>query len=302
MRFALNLRQLTVFYYVAKNLSFTRAAEELFISQPAVTMQIASLEELYGLQLFIREKNKLALTEAGEALFPYAEKLMEIGYQAERVLLNMKANPHGLLRVGTTKTFARYVLPPFILRFAEEFPKVSIKVDEGSSEEMMMSVVYGRNDIAIVGRLAYPDRVESFPFTGREEDELFVLVPKNHRFSGRDPVSLEELADEPVILRERGSTTRNVTLAALDSRGITPKVLLESGNIDLIKELVEKGVGISILGGIGLQDVTEDSGVKVIKIDAKLKFPIDFVLQAGGHRPQAVTAFIDLVKKMSRGK
>lgn len=302
MRFALNLRQLTVFYYVAKNLSFTRAAEELFISQPAVTMQIAALEELYGLPLFIREKNKLSLTEAGEALFPYAEKLMEIGYQAERVLLNMKANPHGLLRIGTTKTFARYVLPPFILRFREEFPKVSIKVDEGSSEEMMVSVVYGRNDIAIVGRLAYPERVEFFPFMGREEDELFVLAPGNHRFAERESIGLEELAEEQIILRERGSTTRNVTLAALDSLGIQPKVLLESGNIDLIKELVEKGVGVSVLGSIGLQDLTEDSPVKAVRIDGNPKFPIDFVLPAVGHRPQSVTAFVEIVRKMSKGK
>ena len=117
MRFDLNLKQLKVFYFVAKHLSFTRAAEELFISQPAVTMQISALERQYGLALFSRKKNELSLTEAGSVLFPYSEKLVELGFEAERALFNLKANPHGLLRIGTTKAFARYLLSPYILRF-----------------------------------------------------------------------------------------------------------------------------------------------------------------------------------------
>lgn len=297
MRFALNLRQLTVFYYVAKNLSFTRAAEELFISQPAVTMQIAALEELYGLPLFSRKKNKLTLTEAGEALFPYAEKLMEIGYQAERVLLNMKANPHGLLRIGTTKTFARYLLTPFILKFREAYPQISIKIDEGSSDEIVLSILYGRNDIAIVGRVDYPERVETFPFMGHESDALVALVPKDHRFAGKKSVSLEELTDEPLILRERGSSTRSVTLAAMDSIGITPKVHLESGNIDVIKDLVEKGIGISILGDIALKDIVDRPGLRIVAVEGMPRLPIDIVLPIGGHRPQAINAFLDIVRE-----
>lgn len=300
MRFSLNLRQLTVFYYVAKNLSFTRAAEELFISQPAVTMQISSLEDLYGLPLFNRQKNKLTLTEAGEALFPYAEKLMEIGYQAERALLNIKANPHGLLRIGTTKTFARYLLSPYILRFRGAFPKISIKIDEGSSDEMVMSVVYGRNDLAIVGRVAYPDHVENTPFTGREMDDLQVLMPAGHKFAGRKSVSIEEFADEPLILRERGSSTRSVTLAALDAVGIAPKVLLEAGNIDLIKTLVEQGLGVSILGTIGLTDVLDRPGLTTVALDTPLKLPIDIVLPTGGHRPQSVDAFLEVVREQAK--
>lgn len=300
MRLNLNLRQLTVFYYVAKHLSFTRAAEELFISQPAVTMQIAALEEQYGLPLFSRKKNKLSLTEAGELLFPYAEQVMEIGCQAERALLNLKANPHGLLRIGTTKTFAKYLLSPYIIKFRSKYPLISLKIDEGSSEELVMSVVYGRNDLAIVGRTEYPERVDSLPFAGHQTDDLVLLAPSSHRFAEREAVSLEELAGEPLILRERGSTTRSVTLAALDSKGIAPNTILETGNIDVIKELVEKGMGVSVLGAIGTADISDRKGISVVRISDGLRLPIDIALPHGEHRPQPVEYFLRVVEEEGR--
>lgn len=302
MRFSLNLRQLTVFYYVAKNLSFTRAAEELFISQPAVTMQIASLEDLYGLPLFNRQKNKLSLTEAGSTLFVYAEKLMEIGYQAERALLNIKANPHGLLRIGTTKTFAKYLLSPYILRFKGAFPDISLKVDEGSSEEMVASVTYGKNDLAIVGRGDYPDHLEAKPFSGRQVDDLHLLIPSSHKFAGRKKINIEELSEEPLILRERGSSTRSITLAALDAVGIQPKIYLEAGNIDLIKTLVEQGLGVSVLGTIGLSDVVNRPGLRAVALDTPIKLSIDVVLPAGAHRTQAVEAFLNVVDEEAKAR
>ncbi|HSH69443.1 MAG TPA: LysR family transcriptional regulator, partial [Deferrisomatales bacterium] len=103
-RFDLNLKQLRTFYFVAKHLSFTRAAKDLFISQPAVTMQVDALEQHCETRFFSREKNHLTLTEAGAILFRYAEQIMGLAFEAEQAVSELKVNPHGVLRIGTTRT------------------------------------------------------------------------------------------------------------------------------------------------------------------------------------------------------
>jgi LysR family transcriptional regulator, low CO2-responsive transcriptional regulator len=292
MRFDLNLKQLKVFYFVAKHLSFTRAAEELFITQPAVTMQISSLERQYGLPLFSRKKNDLTLTEAGSVLFPYAEKLVEIGFEAERALFNLKANPCGVLRLGTTKAIARYLLSPYILRFQSSFPRVRIKVDEGSSEEMAMSVVYGRNDLAIVGRIPYDDKLDAIAFPGHDRDELLLVVPGGHRLAGRKAVPLQEIAQEPLILREKGSGSRHVILEAFSKKGIAPTVLLEAGNVDFIKDLVERGAGVTILPSMNVARELREGRLEGVPLAERLAIRVDIVLPREGYRTLAMESFL----------
>ena len=296
MRFDLNLKQLKVFYFVAKNLSFTRAAEELFITQPAVTMQVSALEKQYELRLFSRKKNELNLTEAGLVLFSYAEKVMQIAFEAERSLFNLKANPYGILRVGTTKTFARYLLMPYIIKFQQAFPRVKIQLDEGSSEEMALGLLYGRNDIAVVGRgVPREDRLESIPFPAHETDPLVLVIPPEHRFAGRSEVSLEEIAEEPLILREKGSGTRHVILHHFEEKAISPNVLLEAGNVDFIKDLVGQGAGVSIVGQISVQEEVSRGELQTVPIEGGLTIHIDVVVPKGGHRPEVVRSLISFL-------
>ena len=293
MRFNLNLKQLKVFYHVAKHLSFTRAAEELFISQPAVTMQISALERQYGLSLFSRKKNELSLTEAGAVLFPYSEKLVELGFEAERALFNLKANPQGLLRIGTTKAFARYLLSPYILRFQATSPRVRIKIEEGSSEEMAQSVAYGRNDLAIVGRIPFPETLEAIPFPRHETDDLIVAVPPDHPLANRTDVGFEDLANERLILREKGSGIRHLILEGFRERGLTPSILLEAGNVDFIKELVGKGAGITFLARMSVRNEVAQGILKAIPLsDGGLTIHIEIVVPRDGYRPLALTSFL----------
>ncbi len=301
MRFELNLKQLKVFYYAAKHLSFTRAAEELFITQPAVTMQISALERQYGLRLFLRRKNELSLTEAGTVLFSYAEKIMETAFEAERALFNLKANPHGVLRIGTTKTFARHLLAPYILRYQAAFPRVRIQVDEGSSEEMAMSVLYGRNDLAIVGRIPYPERLEAIPFPATPTDELVLIVPPSHRLAGRDRVSFHDLADEPLVLREKGSGTRHVIVSRLEGEGIAPRILLEAGNVDFIKDLVRTGAGVSIVGEISVREEVARGTLVALRFAEPLPIHIDVVLPKEGPRLLPVRSFLDFLLEEQAG-
>ncbi|GAB4261305.1 MAG: selenium metabolism-associated LysR family transcriptional regulator [Deferrisomatales bacterium] len=296
MRFDLNLKQLKVFYFVAKHLSFTRAAEDLFITQPAVTMQIDKLEQHCETRLFTRERNRLTLTEAGAVLFSYAEKIMRLAFEAEQAIDNLKANPSGVLRIGTTKTFARYLMPPYVLRFHEAFPKIRIQLDEGSSDEMAVSLLYGRNDLAVVGRIPYDRRLEVHPFPGNERDELVVVVPPTHRLAARECVPLEEIRGEPLLLREKGSGTRQVILEHFREQGIQPTVLLEAGNVDFIKDLVERGAGIGILGMMSVKEELRSGRLRAVPLaGGGLTISIDVVVPAEGYRPMAVRSFLEFL-------
>ncbi|MBI5445566.1 MAG: LysR family transcriptional regulator [Deltaproteobacteria bacterium] len=296
MRFDLNLKQLKVFYFVATHLSFTRAARELFITQPAVTKQIEALEQHCETRLFLRQKSRLALTEAGSVLYSYAERIMRLAFEAEQAVSNLSRNPHGVLRLGTTKTFARYLMPPYILRFHEAFPRIRIQLDEGSSQEMVASVVHGRNDVAVVGRIPYDESVESVPFPGHEADQLVLAVPPCHRLANREEVALEEIRDDPLLLREKGSGLRRLILERLEQKGIKPNILLEAGNADFIKDLIERGAGIGIMGMMSIADDVGRGALAAVPIASEdLVIYIDVVLPREGYRPLAVGSFLEFL-------
>lgn len=296
MRFDLNLKQLKVFYFVARNLSFTRAAKELFITQPAVTKQIEALEQHCETRLFLREKNALALTEAGAVLYSYTERIMRLAFEAEQAVSNLRRNPHGVLRLGTTKTFARYLLPPYILRFHELFPRIRIQLDEGSSQDMAAGVLHGRNDVAVVGRIPYDGDLEVRAFPGHEADQLVLAVPPGHRLAGRESVPIEEIRDDPLVLREKGSGVRRLILERLEQKGIVPNILLEAGNADFLKELIGKGAGIGIMGMISIvEEVQTGRLVPVPLASEEFVIHIDVLLPREGYRPLAVRSFLEML-------
>lgn len=298
IHFDLNLKQLKAFYYVALHLNFTRAAEELFITQPAVTAQISALERQYGLSLFSRKKNEVSLTDAGTILFSYTEKVMEAGFEAEQALCNLKANPHGLLRLGTTRAIARFLLSPYILKFQAAFPQVTIKVSEGSSEEMAASVLYERNDVAIVGRISYDEKVEAHPLPGHETDQILVMVPPGHRFATRDEVTFAEVAGEPLILREEGSGARHLIREAFQERRLKPTILLEASNLDFIRDLLLRGAGVAILAKMSLQKELEEGILRGIPLaEGGKAIHVDVVVLKEGYRSPVVAAFLDAILK-----
>lgn len=294
--FDLNLKQLRLFYYVGKHLSFTRAAEELHLTQPGIHMQIAQFERYYRVELFSRSKKTLSLTPAGEALFSYAERIMELSFEAEQLLLNIDEYPSGVLRIATTKTWARYLMPAHILLFQKRFPEVRIQLSEGSSEEMATSVVHGLSDVAIVARVAYDERLEVIPFPGTERDQLVLVVAPSHRLARRKKVEASELRGEHLILREKGSGTRLVISKHFEQRGVTPQVLLEASSVPFIKDLVAKGAGVSILTKVSIEEEVRSGALCSIPFaDGGLWVPIDILVLKEGFRPPAVRSFLDFL-------
>ncbi|MFH1116838.1 MAG: LysR family transcriptional regulator [Pseudomonadota bacterium] len=271
----LNLTQLKAFYFAATHGSFTLAAEKLFITQPAVSMQVKALEACYGVQLFVRRKKELQLTDVGDDLFQIAKRIFGMVREAEN-LLELAGEPKTeVLKIGSTKTLVRYVLAKYISTFQKSYPLVQIQIDDGSSREMVQSVLRNENDLAIVGRVTYDDSLQVIPFF---EDELVLMAAPSHPLCKKAVVSIEDLKGESLILREKGSGTRELVERVLEKTSIVSSAIIESGNADFIKELVRIGDGITLLAEMGADEHVNRGDLRILPLkEGSFRLKIDIV-------------------------
>ena len=240
----INLNQLRSFFLTVREQSITKAANALFITQPAVTMQIKSLERDLDLKLFRKLGKHLSLTDAGKVLFGYAEKIFETVEEMEYVLKGHANLSQGSLTIGTTRSFARHLMPGLLSQFQKRYPNVKIYLKVGSSRQIADGVMEFKYDLGIIGRLPYRSKLNMLPFT---KEEFCLVASPRHRFAKSSTISLDEIKDEPIIIREDGSGSRYAILSLLGSYDIKPAVLLEAESVEFIKEYVIKGQGISFL-------------------------------------------------------
>ncbi|MEW5725451.1 MAG: LysR family transcriptional regulator [Thermodesulfobacteriota bacterium] len=240
----LNLNQLRAFYHTAKCLSFSGAAHELHVSQPAVTAQVKLFEEHCGLRLFIRRGRYLHLTEEGRTIYQNARKLFDYERKIEDAVEEIMCLEGGALRLGTARTYARYFMPHLIRAFHQRHPRLDIHLDEGSSLEVLHNLVELKNQMVITARRADVPNVHYLTIC--REEVVPVLSPQ-HRLARGKKISIAELADEPVILKEQGSGTRELVDEFYVRSHIKPKVVMETSDAEMIKLLVQYGEGLSFL-------------------------------------------------------
>jgi len=291
----MNLNHLRVFYESACTLNFSRAAERLYISQPAVSSQIRQLEEMLKLKLFNRIGNKVYLTESGKVLLDYAQKIFTLEHEAKKVLNEIKETRKGTLRIGTTKTYARYLMPNYISTFHELYPEVCIHLSEGSSTEMMQSLFNMKNEFAIVASTDYPKFLNSIAF-GHEEIPL--VASPDHLLARRSPITTKELANIPLVMREEGSVTRQIVMEMLKKINLSPIILFEASNLELIKELLLRGEGASFIVRSAVEKELSQGILKEIKIsDITLSMETNIVFLDEKRLSKIARAFINVVLK-----
>jgi DNA-binding transcriptional LysR family regulator len=260
----LNLRQLEAFYLVAKRKSFTRAAEELNVTQPAVSIQVKSLEKSLNVKLIQRVGKRVQLNEAGELLYQYAEKIFYLVSDADEKMGDFKKLMRGTLQIGATKNYARYIMPSLLSEFQRRYPRVKVILDEGNSEDMARSVLEMKNELAFIAQINLDRKIKSIFFSTVE----FVLAASpEHRFSQRKSISLRELNEEPVILREKGSGLRAAILRKFHEYGIWPSVIIEASSLDFIVGYVKQNKGVSFMFEPDIKEELEKGILKVIPID-----------------------------------
>jgi DNA-binding transcriptional LysR family regulator len=240
----LNFNQLRIFYHAAKNLNYTRAAGELFITQPAVTAQVKSFEEYCGLKLFKKKGRRIHLTDEGRSLFEYAEIIFKYEKEIENTIDDMRELKRGVLSLGTTKAYARYFMPTMITTFHKNYPKIRIELNEGSSLDMIHSLLDFKIEVAVIAKAEENPRVNFFPFS---REEMAVIVAPDHPLAGKKAIAFARLAPEPFIMKEKGSGTRKLVEQLFTKEACTPNILMETSNMEFIKQLVQRGEGVSFL-------------------------------------------------------
>ncbi|HVZ16806.1 MAG TPA: LysR substrate-binding domain-containing protein [Terriglobales bacterium] len=239
--------RLKVFRTVAEKRSFRLAAESLLLTQPAVTLQIKALEEELGVQLFDRAGQNIALTAAGQLLREYAERLAAIAAEAQSQIGELTGEQQGELRIAASTTIAQYVLPTLVGDFLALHPRVRPGILTGNTDMVVQRVAENAVDVGLVEGPAMRRDLKIEPFLS---DQLMLIVPPRHPFAGRTQIQASDLAEQPLILREKGSGTRRIIERELRRFGLSPKrmkIALELDSTEAIKLAVEAGLGVGFV-------------------------------------------------------
>jgi LysR family transcriptional regulator, low CO2-responsive transcriptional regulator len=262
------LHQLKVFEAAARNGSFTRAAEELFLTQPTVSMQVKQLTKAVGLPLFEQVGKRLYLTEAGRELFATCREIFEKIAQFEMTVADLKGLKQGKLRLAVITT-AKYFVPRLLGPFCQLYPGIDISLQVTNHSGIVDRLKDNLDDLYIMSQLPEHLDIGFQPFL---ENPLVVLAPANHRLAGEKNISLQQLSEEPFILREPGSGTRTAVQKLFDEQGIKLKVKLELGSNEAIKQAIAGGLGLSVLSRHTILPESANSELTVLDVEY---FPIE---------------------------
>jgi DNA-binding transcriptional LysR family regulator len=289
----INFNQLRVFYYAARYQNYTVASKKLCITQPAVTAQVKLFEDHCNLRLFKKKGRKIYLTDQGRTLYEYAKKVFEYEKEIDDVIEDMRELKLGILRLGTTKTYARYFMPYLISAFHETYPKIKIHLDEGSSLHMIHSLIDFRNEIAIIARAEDNPAVCFTPFS---QEELVFLVGPGNRLAQKGAVSFKELAEEPIIMKETGSGTRKLVNELFARNHCVPEVLVETSNAEFIKQLVQRGEGVSFLVKEAVVPELREGKLIAVPIHGqKIFLDVSIAYLKDQHLSPPARAFLDIL-------
>lgn len=247
--------RLKVFQRVAKNLSFTKASQELFVSQPAITRHIQELETYYQTRLFDRQGGRISLTDAGRLLLQHSDKILDDYKQLEYEMHLLHDEYIGELKLGASTTIAQYVLPPLLAKFIAGYPKVNLSLLNGNSREIEVALQEHRIDLGLVEGIL---RLPNLKYTTFLEDELVAVVDARHKFCTADEILPEMLPDIPLVLRERGSGTLDVFERALSQHNLklsSMQVLMYLGSTESIKLFLEH---TNCMGIVSIRSVRQE--------------------------------------------
>lgn len=239
--------KLKVFCTVAETKSFSKTSEIIHLTQPAVSLQIQALEEVYETKLFDRSSATVTLTPAGEVLYKYAKEILALYASAEKVIGKLTGLVKGSITIGATLNMGNYLLPSVITDFRKTHPKMKIHLLVGNSKRVVELLNSGNIDIGLVDGDVVRQRMVVKKLIS---DELLVIVSPNHPWAKKKEVSVSDLVKEPFILREAGSGTRQAIEKFLNRHGITlqdMKISTVLGSPEAIKDAVENGLGVSII-------------------------------------------------------
>lgn len=290
-------RRLQVFHTVARVMSFTKAAEILHMTQPAVTFQIKQLEDAFNTRLFDRTHNKITLTEAGRVVYDYAEQILESYAKMANDVKDLTSDITGALVIGASTTIAEYLLPRLLGVFKKQFPDVTLRLQVGNTDAIVSMVENNLLDLGIVEAPVYNKNLEVITC---RLDELVVIVPPDHPLAAFDTIRPEQLTQYPFILREEGSGSRAVIDEYMRNAGmnfIDFDIVMELGSPESVKMAVESEVGVAITSRTTLSKEIKLGTLKAIPLNPPLMRPFSHVRQRHKFRHRAVGQLLEFAEQ-----
>lgn len=292
---SVNFHQLEIFYAVARRLSYSRAAEELYISQPAVSKRVQELEKALGTQLFYRQGRRISLTDAGRVVYDYAQKIFSLTDEVGRTLRELESLERGVLRLGASSTAGIYLLPSLLGVFKKEFPGVEIELDIANSQQVITRVLRSELNLGLISSTTVPPGLQWQPFGA---DELTLIVATEHPFAQQDEVSASALTGETLLLRERGSGTREWLERELERLDCRPKRVIEISNTEAIKRAAAANLGVAFVSRRAVK-LELAQGLLALGVIRGLnpQRMLGIVSYKGRRLPPAALAFVALLHK-----
>jgi DNA-binding transcriptional LysR family regulator len=270
--------RLVVFRAVAEQLSFRKAAEELYLTQPAVSLQIKALEEDIGVQLFDRTGAHITLTPAGKVLFDYSVQVSALLAQAEQDIAALSGDHAGHLALGASTTIAQYVLPRLLGEFCRENPQVHPTLISGNTEHIVAAVVSQKIALGLIEGPARSRDMKAEPFL---EDEIVLIASTAHEWAERASVPYTDIAAIPLLMRERGSGSRRVIEMELERKAVKKSslhIVMELDSSEAIKSAVEAGLGVGFVSRWAIaKDLRLGTSFKIVEVEG-LRIRRDFLI------------------------
>lgn len=256
------LSQIEAFVETARRGSVSRAAEALFVTQPAATARLKALERDLGAALFVRTGRGVRLSEAGRSFLPYAQRALAAIAEGRQLLAEVSRGGAGQLALGAAPAVGTYVLPPILQRFHAAYPNVQLSVRTGHSEEVLELVLREEVEVGLVRALRHPD-IQSVHLY---EDELVLVTTPEHRFATQPEIAVEELGDEQLILFDRTSSYHDLTSSFFREAGVAPRGVMEVDNIDATKKMVLQGLGVALLPYTAVAEELQSGALATVPI------------------------------------
>jgi len=294
-----NLHHLKVFHAVALTGNFSHAGQRLFLSQPAVSVQVRRLEQALGVPLVEVYGRQVHLTEAGTRLKEYADQILRLERDAEEAMAELQDPARGLIRVGASTTPGTYLLPRLIAAFRRRYPAMVVALAIGNTRTITGRLLTNELDLGIVGEK--PPAEDCLVYEPWLTDQMAIISPPDHRLAVAGIASPEEVLAEPLILRETGSSTREVLVSRLRTRGLDASPALELSNTEAVKQAVAAGLGLAVVSLLTVQTEIRTGRLAVLNVpDLCLERQLHLAWHPGKRLSQAGNAWLAFLRE-SRG-
>ena len=291
----MDVRGLEVFLSVAKHLNYTRAGEEINLSQPSVSVRIRQLENDLGVKLFEQLGKKVALTEAGRMLVPHARRVIAAIEDAKQSIDELQGLQRGSLRIGASTTPGMYLIPKTVAHFKDRYPRIEIHLGIRDTQQIEAGVISNEFDFGFVGGHLAGDEVAVVPWV---TDELILIISPKHPLARKKLVNAKDLQKEKLILRETGSATRAAIISHLQKSDLRVEPIMEMENPESVKKAVQSGLGIAFISKFAVETELKAKTLVALRVrDLDIHRELKIVYRKDKHLGRAANTFIAMARQ-----